>query len=215
MLGPDLCARLGGQDRVLRDAPVAIARPLDGGGVWLQLSEVPPAPLAVLEPFAAYLDPVRDWTYADITTTPPLPRRVHTFTPLRTTAPFPAYPIESTGLRRGDSGLTLYLASPPTQTQIAELTAAVAAWDDARTPLQHTRQRNGSDEASESIFHTLQAPTYTLYGPAVVGNVLRWRTRLGFAARDPDWRLPDLCSRIADVPGVQVEKLVVGTETIG
>ena len=46
MLGPDLCARLGGQDCVLRDAPVAIARPLDGGGVWLQLSEKPPAPLA-------------------------------------------------------------------------------------------------------------------------------------------------------------------------
>jgi hypothetical protein len=55
-LGPELCAHLGGREQVLREAPVAIKRAL-GEGVWLQVSEAPPAEPQALDRLTEYLAP--------------------------------------------------------------------------------------------------------------------------------------------------------------
>jgi hypothetical protein len=64
-LGRDLCQRLGGQDAVLREAPVAIALPLDEG-VWLRLSRESNPGAEALDRLADYLSPLLNYSERDV-----------------------------------------------------------------------------------------------------------------------------------------------------
>lgn len=65
-LGADLCARLGGQAKVLRDAPVFRSEPV-GHGVWLQVTKDFPPDQDAINRLSEYLLPVLDWNEADLT----------------------------------------------------------------------------------------------------------------------------------------------------
>jgi hypothetical protein len=65
LLSASHCDRLGGRDRILREAPVWHAQPV-GEGIWLQLSKtLPPSPDAV-DRLEAYLAPLLNWTPTDV-----------------------------------------------------------------------------------------------------------------------------------------------------
>lgn len=208
-LGAGLCARLGGPERVLADAPVALARPL-GDGVWLQLPGTPPAAGEDLARLGEYLAPLLHWTKADVAPlAPPRPR-----VPSRQ-RPAGAATASSGSSRppRGravavrlaselgpDVALNVTLAASPTDEQRAAIEAAVDAW-------YHAGFAGAFPSGvGRGVFHDLT-------GPSSDGAVLRWQADLGSA--DVERAIRVLAERLGAVPGVAVRRLVVGTEEVG
>lgn len=220
-LGPDLCAQLGGQVRVLREAPVALARPVDKG-VWLQLSDSPPAEPAALAHLAAFLAPLLTWTREDVLAVESEAHgeeaiaKLIRSTSVKATAFLPPAPTPETadaspaplssasqavpirGLRdlEPETGLNVYLAAPPTPAQRATMETAMEAW--------YREGFNG--HFGGTGFHDLT-------GPTVDGRVMRWHADFGSA--DARHAIRSLARRLAELPGATVERLVVGTEHAG
>lgn len=209
-LGPDLCAQLGGQDRVLHEAPVTLAQRLDHG-LWLQLSEIPPAEPAALARLAAYLAPLLEWTRADVLAGEAEARARQAYAESAASVeasvssgmPEPAtshhggrrraVPMRLIGEPGTDVGLNVYLATPPTPSQRVTVETALEAW-----------YRLGSTGAFGG------AGFHDVIGPSADGAVLRWLVDLGSA--DDRRALRALAEQLAELPGVTVERLVVGTE---
>lgn len=223
-LGPDLCARLGGQARVLAQAPVPIARPLDGG-VWLQLPSVPPAAPADLARLASYLEPILSWNDEEVWTLrkeAQARRRAEEAARFSEMAPSvvaetilreaeergqgptrgkrKAVPIRGLDRIDVDVTLNLRLSGPLTPVQQALVESVVDGW-----------YRNGFDGAYQigpgsGGFHSLSRPS-------VDGPVLRWHVDLGTA--DGTKAIHDLAKRLGNVPDVTVRRLDLGTEEVG
>ncbi len=75
-LGPTQCERLGGQDYVVRTAPIWRAEPA-GHGVWLQISPDFPENEPNIAPLLAFLAPILSWTKDDLATSGDIDRMYH------------------------------------------------------------------------------------------------------------------------------------------
>jgi hypothetical protein len=219
-LGPDHCAQLGGREQVLRDAPADVRRPLEEG-VWLQLSEVPPAEPYAYRRLGEYLAPLMTWTRDDVQLMVPSAgdtAETASSAIARQPAELPSIPGTLQGLPSGSlgrrravpmrliggdvevqTGLNVYLSEPPTPGQLEALIAAVQAW-----------YQEGFDGAFPSGLG--QGAFHHLFGPSVEGAVLRWHVDFGSA--DERHALKSLRMRLADVTNVSVLRLIVGTETL-
>jgi hypothetical protein len=201
-LGRELCARLGGRERVLQEAPVPLRQAL-GEGVWLQVSEAPPAEAAALARLAAYMAPLLNWTRSDVRALvgavrpPPVDRAPQpAATPPRPAARarVPVRWLES--IEESEIGLNVYLTTEPDREQLVRLRDAVEAWYAA----------NAGGALAGKGFQLLG-------GPSVDGVVVRWSADLG--AADPLAAVADLARRLASLPGPEVTRLEVGTEEVG
>lgn len=227
-LGPDHCERLGGQERVLREAPTSIVQPL-GDGVWLQLSEKPPAEIHAVERLAEYLAPLQQWTVKDATIyrrhNVPVPQpHPHRSLPRAShilSLPRPAVDEEVTAIRMtilekplqgGRIGINVHLRVPPTTAQLSELMATVEEWYQMHVCAGHEQ---------------FWPYGYFLDGPTVAGTIARWNASgVRTFGRLIDWHKPawhrelmqtvqTLSERLAALTNVDVIQLVIGTETIG
>jgi hypothetical protein len=174
---------LGGRERVLREAPVALAfaRP---GGVWLELTASPwDVPDAALRRLEAYLVPILPSLRRLRATDAPPQRRSAggVVTPADAYAGHraPRLPWEWTAGADGDSvALTLRCAQAPSPEAAAALDRAVAAWYDA-----------GAAEAFPGGgFHYLSDVQWD-------GSVAHWWVDVGFAEVKP--AVDDLARRLA------------------
>ena len=167
-LGPDLCEELGRKERVLKNAPVAAARPL-GNGVWLQASASPNSDSTILDPLRGYLAPLLSWTRTDTGGGPPPPattepaRRptIYRESAQHIVGRIPTKFMPNAG---GDRGLNLYFAETPDPAQRTAIVEAVRKW----YALGLTGGFGGSG------FHKLN-------GPTIDGRVMRWRIDFGSA----------------------------------
>lgn len=208
-LGAGLCARLGGPERSLADAPVALARRL-GDGVWLQLPGAPPAAREDLARLGDYLTPLLHWTKADVAPlAPPQPPTPSRQRPAAGAPPAGgssrsaqgrAVMVRLAGELGPDVALNVTLAASPTDEQRAAIETAVNAW-------YHAGFEGAFPSAiGQGVFHDL-------IGPSSDGTVLRWQADLGSA--DVERAIRVLAERLGAVPGVPVRRLVVGTEDVG
>ena len=153
-LRADLCDVLGGREYVLRDAPAPIVRPL-GEGVWLQLSESPPADYDALARLADFLGPALRWAGNDLraaieesrsqSRAEQLQDRPIDVDGLEAEAAAHAARVAEQGSAahlgkrktvpiRGlrdvgvDVALNIYLAAPPTTPQLTYLVAMIQRW---------------------------------------------------------------------------------------
>lgn len=201
--GPDLCMRLGGQDKILRDAPVAIAEAL-GEGVWLQLTEMPPPDRAARDRFAAYIAPLLDWTDQEVIHQ--LPTRENA-QPARSVpearrssavnvAPIPALRwTDEIGDR--EAAINIHTSTQMTKEQQEQIIGVLEAWADG--------------SLNENNIPWIGMSTLS-------SNVLVIRGELEFGSYDTDridQALEDLRVRLAALPGTRVREIVLGLETIG
>ncbi|GEM_PF-4257397 len=215
-LGPDLCALLGGQEVVLRAAPVALARPL-GDGVWLQLSSLVPAAGEELQRLTEFLAPLLDWSVDDLVQlrTPSPPVATPTVGPT-SLAPSRAGPGAPIPLRVLDYDLVLDVdhPGPPTATERAALDeeAVINIHLDAPPDEEQQTTLLGAVHAwlEESV-----GPAVQTTGPALDrrGAVLRWRVEF-FEGNTFD-ALRDLVRRLRALPGVTVTGIAIGTDELG
>jgi hypothetical protein len=202
-LGPDLCAQLGGRERVLRDAPTVVAEPL-GTGVWLQLSGVPPPDPVEVEHLQRFLAPVLNWRLSDTNygqRPAPTPGELGARPTRKAGSPIVTRPADGACvvpihfLRgvSGTDGVNIHLQSRPNRSQCAAIQALVSGW-----------YRHG--------FHGGFGGTglHSISGPIVDGNVLRWLVDFG----DVDVRQAagTLAQSLGQLKGVRVARLVFGTE---
>ncbi|MFN8526488.1 MAG: hypothetical protein U0821_25585 [Chloroflexota bacterium] len=218
-LGAGLCERLGGVERVLAEAPAPIK--LRGReGVWLQLSELPPAPARALEELQRYLAPILDWTDAEIMAGRPRSREFAgtAYVPEKTRAEHAAEraarkhrdaapPIEyvpdlaEDATAPQDVTLNLYFAAPLNEPGLAQMEAVIEAWFGAGL--------DGAfpyDEDGPSGMHQVD-------GPSIDGAVLRYT--IDFGSADADAAIQDLAERLAECESLHALQIVVGTETVG
>ncbi|MFN8526294.1 MAG: hypothetical protein U0821_24610 [Chloroflexota bacterium] len=218
-LGAGLCERLGGVERVLAEAPAPIK--LRGReGVWLQLSELPPAPEGALEQLQRYLAPILDWTDVEIMAGRPRSRELAgtTYLPEKTRAEHAAEraarkhrdaapPIEyvpdlaEDATAPQDVTLNLYFAAPLNEPGLAQMEAVIEAWFGAGL--------DGAfpyDEDGPSGMHQVD-------GPSIDGAVLRYT--IDFGSADADAAIQDLAERLAECESLHALRIVVGTETVG
>lgn len=222
-LGSELCARLGGRERVLHDAPVEIARAVNDG-VWLQVSNGIPAEDALVR-LAAFLSPVLDWAASDILGANAEGRRQWEATRPETAAddlsPLlleamaqaraqvsteasvagrNAVPIRGLGQFLDELGvdvaINIQLSEPPTRQQLAQLMATLYVWYEA----------GFQGEFGGKGFHDLT-------GPTIDGRVVRWHADLGSA--DGERAVKELAGRLARVRHLTVRRLVLGTDSAG
>ena len=113
--------------------------------------------------------------------------------PLRERKAVPIRGLRDAGV---DVALNVYLAGPPTASQLTYLVAMVQRWYADRS-----EGKFGGDG-----FHDLM-------GPTVDGRVVRWQSDLGSA--DGARALRELARRLAELPNVTVQRLVLGTEVAG
>jgi hypothetical protein len=232
-LGPDHCERLGGQARVLREAPAPIIRPL-GEGVWLQLSQEPPAALETVERLAAYLAPLQQWMTKDATihrrhNVPIIDRRPKRFFPQRTDTrsrlvTIPSAVIESNDAASvpmtildkpmwgGKIGINVHLSVSPIPAQLSDLQMTLEDWFQIYVC-----------DGNERFWPY----GYYLDGPTVSGTTARWNADgLRFFGRIHPWNrspwheklrqtLQPLSERLAALPNIGIEQMVIGRETIG
>jgi hypothetical protein len=223
-LGPDLCERIGGRDRVLAEAPAPIVRPL-GDGAWLQLSPMLPADPEDLARLASFLQPILDWTQQDL-------NRLRTEWWARRRAEEEAgragasvkesaeamlreAEVRGEGPIRGqrkavavrgidnlgvDVTLNVSLALPPTPLQVALAELVVDQW-----------YGDGFDGAFQGDYG--EGGFHSLHGPSVDGAVLRWHADLGTA--DGLLAIRALARRLANIPTIAVRRLTLGTEEVG
>jgi len=194
-LGPQLCERLGGRARVLREAPVPIAEPL-GEGVWLQLSGEPPPPEDELARLKEYLAPLLNWGKQDIDALlppvapamlrPPLPRVPPSTTPI----PFRFVQDSET-----DVVLNLHLRRRPSPNEQAAVEAAIRNW------------RRDAEEGffGDSDFHYVGEPSLDRQN-----HMLRWSADLGRV--QPMEAIERLALRLGAVPLGAITELVIGQE---
>jgi hypothetical protein len=211
-LGAELCRRLGGPEQVCREAPVPIALPI-GDGAWLQLADAPPAPAPVYQELTGFLTPLLTWSFAD---TIPSQEEATSFRTRTGSNMPPSNPpgLSPTRRQMGKSkgrmvpvriladvetqmALNVHLGEDPTEQQRVALDGTVREW-----------YREGFDGAflstsGEGGFHFLRGPT-TDHG------VVRWFVDIG--PSDQVSALRALRRRLAAIPGVNVLRLVVGTE---
>ncbi len=201
-LGPDLCDRLGGQDHVLRHAPVFCAEPL-GAGVWLQISEPFPPPQEAIDRLAAFLAPLLTWTKDDL-----IPRHTPYPTDLASQEPIterdefaddtsnPMVPMKWLDTIDGlDIGINIYLEKPPTPEQEDAIKASLDRW--------YTVGFNGGFGGAG--FHSISQPS-------VDRASLRCMLDLGSA--DAPLAFDSLRKRLAALSNVQVHELILGTEIV-
>lgn len=210
-LGPSLCARMGGVERVLAEAPVLVARPM-GSGVWLQLSGTPPPDQSELDQLASYFRPLTEWTWESTQAViqaylaanrpteavPPVsPVRLPSIAAKATSRKKAAVPVRWLPDAHEDAavGLNVHLAAPPSAAQRAQLEGLIAAW-----------YRCGFEGLFGGVgFHTI-------WGPSVDGSVLRWYVDLGSA--DPRRAIQGLVEKL-EASTLSVAHVIVGTETAG
>jgi hypothetical protein len=201
-LGPDLCARLGGRERVLSEAPAARKEPL-GEGVWLQLSAAPPTDQSSLETLRVYLQPLLEWTRVDLATQfPNGPRERsgggHGRLASRDSASSPRVSVQVLPRFHEDhsGGLNIYLGAPPTSEEQEVIERTVRSWYDSSF-------QASSSGAQQAGFHDIR-------GPTVEAQVMRWFIDLGMA--NAPVALDALAAELGRLGGVKVDRLVVGTE---
>lgn len=205
-LGPGLCARLGGPERVLAEAPVPLREPL-GQGVWLQCSSSPFEDYApVLTRLEAYLHPLLDWTRDDPLVQwprwgPPVPETEPTAPSARgqvrltSAAAARPVPLEYLPDVELDTGLNVYLAAPPSERQVERLRDLVGRW---------------YGEGVTGGFGGVGL--HDLGGPTVDGSVLRWRVDFGSA--DPEVAIDALARELGAATDLRVERLLIGVEHV-
>jgi hypothetical protein len=216
LLGAEHCRILGGVDFVLRHAPAALVSPL-GEGVWLQLSDQPPASPEHRQHLAEFLQPVLTWTGADVRairahlaaqdhsdawqrigpTEPDAPTRARARRQLRRTVrptlrkSVPIFRLSELDI---DSALSIELAAPPSPLQHALIEAIVDEW----------YRKGVGGGFGDGGFHMLR-------GPAVDGAVLTWA--IDFGSGDAPAALGELSEKLAAAPEVAVIGLSVGVQT--
>lgn len=201
-LGPGLCARLGGPDRVAHEAPVPIAQRL-GRGVWLQTSEAPPAQHAALSRLAEYLVPVLPRSQDDVLAVQPaLPIHRVASGPPRRSRPAPrrsglSIPVRFQGRDEKVAGLNIRFAAPITQEQRALVKSAVRQWFGA-----------GFAGRLGGELHWLGDPSISAEGDA-----MRWTVDFGDV--DPLSAMEELTARLATLAAPRVEEVVLGTDEVG
>jgi hypothetical protein len=235
-LGPDLCARLGGAERVLRQAPVAITRPL-GKGVWLQTSEAPPAEPDDLERLAEFLVPLLDWSVSDLQAL-----RATAQAEWRARTPLAAT-LEAASLQR--SGNDAAMTPHPHMAQAAERapTATGSAHGGPRTvPIRGLRE--AEVDAAVNI-HLAAPPTpeqlatllsllgawyaegfdgawpsgfgvggfHSMSDPVCDDRIVRFQ--MDFGSADGGRALRVLARRLAALSSPEVRRIVLGTESVG
>lgn len=201
-LGPDLCARLGGQAQVLRDAPVFCAEPL-GKGVWLQTSEVFPASQETLDQLARFLAPLLDWTKNDILPyfsqigAALIPQEITAETDEFEDALHPMVAVRWLDTSyESDVSINIYVASSPTLEQRVSIQALLSRW--------YAVGFNGGFGGSG--FHSI---TDASFG----GPVIRCSIDLGKV--DALLAFDSLRKRLAALPNIEVREVVLGTEVVG
>jgi hypothetical protein len=196
LLSTALCDRLGGRARVLAEAPASIKEPV-GDGIWLQLSETPPAEPLADEQMAAFLAPILSRPRLNVRPPGPPPRR-----PARRDVPSPpagslSVPITVLDPSGEDIALNVYLEAPLAAAAREAVAKTVDIWFMA-----------GFDGASgDSGFRSLSPPSVDERGA-----VMRWDVDLV----SPRWQrsVLDLAQWLGAIPDVTVKRLVVGTEIV-
>jgi len=199
-LGAELCERLGGVDRVLREAPAAVAEPL-GGGVWLQLSGLPPVEPEELSRLTEYLKPILSWTRRDLDelrdTRPPGEPLPESDAPPPGS---PSVPVEVTQLLDPSIALNIHLRETPTKKQQAIVESALDAWF-----------RFGSEGGFGLRFHWMSQPTWMRESTGDgSGAVVRCWADPGSA--DFTAAIDDLARRLGGLADTKVLRLIVGQE---
>jgi hypothetical protein len=224
-LGAQLCSYLGGQEAVLRNAPVARALST-GSGVWLLASDEPPGSRNDFVRLATYLAPLIGTandiraveTVADAGDTGQINWRQSEYAAseelaavLEEAAALPSRELSTNmpvqkrvpirGLRalldlEADAALNLYLERPPTRPQLVRLVATMQAW----------YEQGVTGGFGGAGFHSLE-------GPTVDGRVVRWNADLGSA--DSERAIHSLATQLAVLPDVNVTQLVIGTNSTG
>ena len=203
-LGFELCERLGGRDRILSQAPAPVKEHLNGA-VWLQLSSVPPADELALQKLSSFMSPLLQWTRADLRTQFPESRPTMPESGGRRRRPEDLPTAHRVPMRILDSfhedrsgGLNIYLAVAPNPEQRIAIEESVRTW--------YESSFQGFFASRFGIgFHDIQ-------GPRIDGRIMRWVIDLGIAnSREA---LDALAVRLALLPGVEIDQLVVGTERV-
>jgi len=220
-LGADLCQRLDGQQRVLKEAPVFHAEPL-ANGVWLQLSEVfPPSPDEI-ERLLTYFAPILDWTREDWQGWIRHDWEKQTGQPLSdagviraaSVAPDDAFPVrllddlevfgDVTVPKNGgdDVAYNLYLERLPSERERALIQAVVAEWSRG----EQQRIYEEMPENSYGWFHHVTVPAFN-------GMAARWR--IDTSCRGVQWHsIEALRQWFAGVPNLPIRELVLGFERV-
>jgi hypothetical protein len=194
MLGSALCARLGGRERVLEEAPAAIRTAL-GDGVWLQLSAIPSADPNAVERMTAYLNPLLNWSAPEHRVALPIARQQ---TP-RVVGGDSAVPIRWLVPGEDTSAINIYLARSVSDAGVNAVVVAVKDWFKAGF-VAH------SDESPR--FHYV-----SMHSHDREDAVLRWQIDLGHV--DERVAVEELARALVALPEHPVTEIVVGVEEIG
>jgi hypothetical protein len=226
-LGASHCERLGGRDQVLATAPAPIARSV-GNGVWLQLSETPPAPPDALTALSEFLKPLLDFTQADILRDRTDAEAAIAGTGQTATATSgPPRPDEATraaareklliarrekGLEREGSRVAVRVRGLRQLEIDSALNIKLA---DAPTLLQQAIVEEvvegWYEEGTDHGFG--DGHLHYLNGPSLDGAVLRWS--IDFGSSDALAAVRALAQRLANLPEVSVTQLALGAEELG
>ncbi|MGI8856678.1 MAG: hypothetical protein ACR2JW_13090 [Thermomicrobiales bacterium] len=207
-LNADLCAFLGGQERVLRDAPVFRAESV-GEGVCLQLSPDPLLTADAVSQLLSYLNPL---LAQSIRSQPPapievpathsgiFPERVLPYVPIARTPgdTVPMEVLENQHIRDDlmDIRFNIHLGEGTTREHRTFVSEMVRVW---------------LDDAQYGFFGGLRFRNPS--NPSINGSVVRWQAEI--AAPSFLSAIEELRERLAVIPDVNVVKLVLGTETVG
>lgn len=208
-LGHDLCKRLGGQHKVMHEAPFAVSAEL-GQGVWLQF---PPVKFnhEQVESISAYFLPLISWTKDDVNNSQHVVQSMRLISykaqrrqriPLSfPKAQVPLHLLDH-GLDELDTAINIYFDTSLSKDQSAKVGAEIDRWYN-----DGTRRHFATDSNSMfGLFHSLE-------GPAINGTV--WRYSLD---RGPDVdalkAFDVLCKRLAALPNIAISKVVIGLEVV-
>lgn len=204
VLGPKLCASLGGPEAVLADAPAWRAERL-GDGVFLQLTPSPDE-LAPLDRWTAMLEYLRPLLPTERDTIPGTRARGVNVSPAPTTTGSgrrgprlkPGFPVQILAQEGVDATFNLYFRSRPSAEVERRLTAALDEWF----------QYGFHGGYGEAGFHGMTRPMAS-------GRAVRWHVDMGTA--DGRRAIGDLAARLEALSrgaGAPIERLTVGEEVV-
>lgn len=218
-LGRAQCDLLGGYDEVVSRAPALIKDILDDG-VWIQLTERPPASRTAVEALENYLSPLFVWmresANAAFLSTDNRSRspaatpgsKALSLDPVWSLSTDPARLHDNRSLRmvpyqiRSDEDIEMpvhiYLSSEPDEVQKRIVRDAVMVWAQESPSFDPDPDYDGFHEVT---------------GPMVSGRAMRWI--IGFGGIDERRAVHRLSQLLADLQGVEVVRIFAGIEPVG